>query len=473
MVSLQELKVKHNPRKGMKTFFIIWIGQLSSMIGSGLIGFALAVWIFEQTGQATPFALTGLFAILPRVLLSPVAGAITDRGNRKKIMLISDSLSGVVTLATAILLFTGRMEVWTVYLISFMGSIFASFQQPAYTASIVMLVPKDQLTRANSMVQMGQAIEAILTPLLAGVLFTTVGMQAIIIIDVVTYFIAIFTLIIVHIPQPEKQAGEIEGKLSLYKDVAFGWHYLAERPGLMGLLFYFAVVNFAANISSAMIGPLVLSFGSATSLGAAQTVMGIGMLAGSVLMSIWGGPKQRMIHAVIGFIALASLGFGIAGLQPTLGYVSAGLFVLMFFIPFASGPSSALFSAKVAPDVQGRVFATRSMISLSMMPLAYILSGVLADRVFNPLLVEGGALANTFIGRWIGVGAGRGIGLMLICSGILLLAASGIAFANPRIRNLESEVPDAVPDQAEEDLSQIPVQQDDRQIFGESASLPE
>jgi MFS transporter, DHA3 family, macrolide efflux protein len=436
------------PTKGMKTFLIIWIGQLSSMLGSGLIGFALAVWIFEQTGQATPFALTGLFAVLPRVLLSPFAGALTDRWNRKKIMLVSDSLSGVVTLVTAILLLTGQMEVWTVYLISFFGSVFASFQGPAYTASIVMLVPKDQLTRANSMVQMGQAIGDILTPLLAGILFTTVGMQGIIIIDVVTYFLAITTLIIVHIPQPERQTGEQEGKLSVVDDVVFGWRYLAERRGLMGLLFFFAMVNFTANISGAMIGPLVLSFGSPTSLGAAQTVMGMGMLAGSVLMSIWGGPKKRMIHAVIGFIALASTGYWIAGMQPSVGYVSAGLFVLMFFIPFASGPSSAIFSAKVAPEVQGRVFATRNMISLSMMPLAFVLSGFLADQVFNPWLVEGGALAATFIGRWIGVGPGRGIGLMLICSGLLLMAACVMAFANPHIRNIETQIPDAVSNQS-------------------------
>jgi len=187
-------KSKKNPLKGMKTFFIIWLGQLASMIGSGLIGFALGVWIYQQTGQATPFALTALFGTLPRVLLSPVAGAVSDRWNRKRIMLVADSLSGVVTLVTAILLLTGDMQVWMVYLISFFGAVFASFQAPAYSASIVMLVGKDQLTRANSMVQLGEAIESILTPLLAGALFGLIGMRGIIIIDVVTYFIAIFPL---------------------------------------------------------------------------------------------------------------------------------------------------------------------------------------------------------------------------------------------------------------------------------------
>jgi hypothetical protein len=306
------------------------------------------------------------------------------------------------------------------------------------------------------MVQMGGSISDILTPLLAGILFTTIGMQGIILIDVVTYLIALTTLILVHIPQPEKTVGEEEHKLSVFEDVAFGWRYLAQRRGLLGLLFYFAIVNFMVNLSGATIGPLILSFGSAASLGAVQTVMGVGMLGGSLLMSIWGGPKKRMIHAVIGFIALASVGFWVAGFQPSLGYISAGLFILMFFIPFASGPSSAMFAAKVAPDVQGRVFATRSMISLSMMPFAYILSGVLADQVFNPWLVEGGALASTFIGRWIGVGAGRGIGLMMICSGLLLMVASGIAFASPHIRNIETEIPDAIPSQVDEDLTGAP-----------------
>jgi len=432
--------------KGMRTFIIILLGQLASMIGSGLIGFALSVWIYDQTGQATPFAMTALFSTLPRILLSPIAGAISDRWNRKRIMLISDSLSGLLTLATAFLLLTSQMEIWVVYVISFFGSVFASFQQPAYSASIVMLVPKDQLTRANSMIQMGQALETILTPILAGALFTTIGMQGIILIDFVTYLIALLTLIFVVIPQPE-QIEAREGRFALGRDIAFGWRYLAERRGLLGMLLYFTGVNFFANLCAVMIGPLVLSFGAATNLGVAQSVMGLGMLGGSLLMSVWGGPKKKKINAVIGFIFLSALGFLVAGFQPALGFVSVGVFILMFFIPFASGPSSAIFAAKVAPDVQGRVFATRSMVAQSMMPLAFILSGILADQVFNPLLVEGGALADTFVGEWLGVGPGRGIGFMMICSGLLMLVISAIAYANPHIRNVETEIPDAIPDE--------------------------
>lgn len=447
--------------KGLRTFIVIWLGQLFSMIGSGLIGFSLSVWIYDQTGQATPFALTALFSTLPRILLSPIAGAVSDRWNRKMIMLVSDSLSGLITLGTALLLLTGNLQVWMIYLVSFLGAIFGAFQQPAYSASIVMLVPKDQLTRANSMIQMGQAIETLITPLLAGVLFAAIGMQGIIIIDIVTYLIAVLTLVLVSIPQPERKSTVERNQSSILQDISFGWRYLAERSGLLGLLFYFAAVNFFFNLSAVMLGPLVLSFSSVTSMGVAQTVMGAGMLAGSLLMSIWGGPKNRKVLAVIGFITLATLGFLVAGLQPSLTYVSIGVFILTFFIPFASGPSSAIFAAKVAPEVQGRVFATRSMVAQSMMPFAFLVSGILADKVFNPLLVSGGPLANTFIGRWIGVGPGRGIGLMILSSGLLLLFISLGTYAHPRIRNIETEIPDAISESTGEPDEGGP-QEDDR-----------
>jgi hypothetical protein len=169
-----------------------------------------------------------------------------------------------------------------IYLISFFESVFAAFQDPAYSASVVMLVPKKQLTRANSLIQMGQAIQNIITPILAGALFTTIGMAGIIAIDAVTYLFALVTLIAVRIPQPEPKEPEEGQPRSMFRDVAFGWRYLVDRPGLMGLLWYFAAVNFFLNISSVMVGPLILSFGSATSLGLVQTVQGAGLLAGSL-----------------------------------------------------------------------------------------------------------------------------------------------------------------------------------------------
>jgi hypothetical protein len=195
-------------------------------------------------------------------------------------------------------------------------------------------------------------------------------------------------------------------------------------------------------------------------MGLAQSIMGAGFLAGGLIMSIWGGPKKKRIRLVIMAISLASIGFIVAGIKPSMLFIGLGLFILTFFIPFGSGPSSALFASKVPPNVQGRVFATRSMISQSMMPLAFLLSGVLADNVFNPLLVEGGGLAKTIIGNFLGVGPGRGIGLMMIYSGVILLFVSGLAYANPHIRNIETEIPDAVLDEGEAEVGTNTVGED-------------
>ncbi|MCL4273790.1 MAG: MFS transporter [Anaerolineales bacterium] len=426
--------------KDMKTFFIIWGGQLVSMLGSGLTNFALGVWLYDQTKQATPFAITVLLGSLPRILLLPFAGSLADRFNRRMIMILADTFTAVFTLIIFILLGAGNLQLWHIYIIAAMMSVFSAFQEPAYSASIAMIVPKEKLGSANGMVQMGQAITSVLIPVLAGALFVFIGFMGIIIIDFVTFFFAVGALLFVRIPQPER-APEHKDK-NVWQDMAFGWNYLRERTGLFGLLLYYAMVNFLLNWSAVLLIPMVLSRFTADVLGIIQTVMGVGMLAGSIVMSAWGGAKRR-IPAAIGFIVLAVTGFIIAGMTPNPYLIGVGAFVLMFFVPLASGNSQVVFQTKVARDVQGRVFSVRSAISQSMMPLAFLTAGPLADKFFEPLLRDGGALASTFIGQWLGTGAGRGIGLMFIISGVVAIVTSVLVYANPRIRNVENELPDA------------------------------
>jgi MFS family permease len=438
--------------QSMRTFFIIWAGQLVSMVGSGLTGFGLAVWIYEQTGQATPFALAIMFSNIPQILLSPFAGALVDRWNRRKVMIAADTGSAIITLAALLLLTVGQLAVWHIYLVGVLNSILAAFQEPAYTASITLLVPKKNLARANGLMQMGQALQSLIAPLLAGVLFVAIGLRGIVLIDFITFFFAVGALLLVHIPQPKQddQTGKEKLKGSLWREAGFGWHYLRARQGLLGLLLYFALVNFFLNFSAVLLGPMILSFGSAAGLGTAQTVGGLGMLIGSIAMSAWGGPKRRIL-AVIGFIALASFGLFVAGLQSSVLLVAIGMFILMFSLPFGSGNSQAIFQSKVEPAVQGRVFSIRTMISRSMMPVAFLLAGPLADQVFEPLLREGGAMANSWIGNLVGVGPGRGIGMLFIISALVLWVASAFALANPHIRNIETELPDVIIDEESED----------------------
>jgi MFS family permease len=430
--------------KDMKTFFTIWGGQLISMLGSGLTQFALGVWIYDQTKQATPFAITILLASLPRILLLPFAGSVADRFNRRLIMMLSDIGSAVLTLVIFLLLIANGLQIWHIYIIASLGSVLSAFQEPAYMASISMIVPKEKLGSANGMTQMGQALSSVLTPVLAGALFVFIGFKGIILIDFVTFFFAIGALLLVRIPQPE-QTPEHKEK-NLFQDIAFGWNFLRERTGLFGLLLYYAMINFLLNWCAVLIVPMILSRFTPNVLGLLQTVMGIGMLIGSIAMSAWGGAKRR-IPATILFICLALLGYIVVGITPNPYIIGAGIFIMMFFVPLASGNSQVVFQTKIPREIQGRVFSVRGAISQSMMPIAFLTAGPLADKFFEPLLQEGGALATTFIGQTLGTGAGRGIGLMFILSGITAILISAIVFANPRIRNVEDELPDALPNE--------------------------
>lgn len=442
------------PPKKMTTFLVIWVGQFISLVGSGLTGFGLSVWIYTQTGQATPMAITALAYSLPRILISPIAGSVVDRFNRKLIMLLADSAAFLVTVAYGVLIFTDQLQIWHIYALAAVSATFGAFQEPAYGASITMMVPKNQLARAAGIQQIGSAMQSILVPVLAGVLYGLIGFRGIIVIDIATYFFAIGALIWAHIPQPEMVTDTGSGgKPSMWKDAAFGWRYLRERPGLITLLLYFAVVNFFLSLSGVLSAPLVLSFGTPTEMGLVQMAGGAAMLIGGLAISAWGGPKTRRVWGVVLTIFLSGFGFFIVGLRPTTWVVALGNFIFLIFIPVAAALSQTVWQVKVPADVQGRVFAMRGMVAASIIPLANLIAGPLADQVFEPLMREGGALSTSFLGSLVGVGAGRGIAVIYLISAVFLWISSLVVFTYPRVRNLEEEIPDAIADEPEPDAA--------------------
>jgi MFS family permease len=436
----------------MKTFFIIWLGELISVIGSGLSAFALGVWIYQKTGQATPFAITVLFGALPRVLLAPFAGSLADRWNRRLVMIVADCGAAVATVAGAVLLFLGDLQIWHIYTIVLVSSIFSTFQEPAYLASVTMLVPKEQLGRASGMSNLAQSLSIVISPMLAGFLFTVIGLQGIFIIDFVSFFFAVGALLVVRIPQPAVRPEDVQ-RPSALRDGLLGWRYIRARQGLLGLLIFFAVVNFMVNLAMVLLTPLVLSFTDTRALGLVQAVSGVGMLLGSVAMATWGGPKRR-VNGLLGFIALSSLGLMLSGIYPSAAVIGAGIFLLMAFVPLASGSSQAIWQSKVEPSIQGRVFAVRSAIAQVLMPLAFAAAGPLADAIFEPLMATTGALGSALPGDWIGAGPGRGVALIFILGGLGQLLAVLAAWSNPRIRNVERELPDIQVDAEDKGRSQ-------------------
>jgi DHA3 family macrolide efflux protein-like MFS transporter len=427
--------------RGFLTFALIWFGQLISLTGSGLTSFALGVWVYQTTDSATSYALVILCTMAPNILLSPVAGALVDRWDRRWAMLLSDTGAGLGTLAIVLLLnFNKGGALWPILLATAASSAFSAFQWPAYAASTSLLVSKEQLGRANGMVQFAQAVGYIASPALAGYLVTRIQVQGVIAIDFITFAFAVFTLLLVRIPKPE--ALEERGK-SLIHDMAFGLRYLTKRSGLMGLLILFAVSNFLLGLIMALFTPMVLSFTSADVLGVMTSIGTLGMLFGGGLMMVWGGPKRR-IYGVLGCMLLEGLALLISGTHPSVPLVTGAAFGFFFFFSIDGASNDAIWQSKVAPDVQGRVFGMRSTIAMFSMIPAYALAGPLADEVFEPLLAATGPLA-TSVGKIIGVGQGRGIGLMFIIAGMLTTLAAVGAYMHPRIRRVEDELPDAIP----------------------------
>jgi MFS family permease len=433
----------------MRTFFVIWSGQLVSTIGSGLTGFALGVWIYQETGSVTLFAMNMLAFAIPNLLVSPFAGAMVDRYDRRWVMILSDTGAGLATLSIAILYMTGNLQVWNIILATAFNSAFSTFQWPAYSAVTTLLVPKEQLGRAGGMVQIGEAMSQLLAPAAAGALFVTVGLGGVIVIDFVTYFLAVLTLLVVRVPSPERSEAGKEGQGSIWKEALYGWTYISARAGLLGLLLVFAAFNFVSGLMMPLIMPMILDMTSAAILGYLVSIVGVGMLAGTLVMSAWGGPKRR-IHGVLGFLMLSGFFTSMLGISPLIPVMAVAGFFLMFTMPIINGSSQAIWQSKVDPDVQGRVFSVRRMIAWSMTPLAYIVAGPLADRVFKPLLMEGGALADS-IGQLIGVGPGRGTGFMFIVVGALSIVVAALGYLNPHVRNVEDELPDVITPEDSED----------------------
>jgi MFS transporter, DHA3 family, macrolide efflux protein len=443
--SLRGYKMDEHPAvHGVRTFSIVWLGQLVSLIGSGLTAFALGIWVYQRTGSATQFGFIAFCGVLPSILFSPLAGALVDRWNHRWTMILSNTGGALIALTIALLLAAGRFEIWHIYVANALISTLSAFQGPAYTAATTLLIPKHHLGRAGGMLQMGPAIVQLAAPVLGGLLLEIIQLRGVVLLDFAACLFALATLLSVRFPRASTTpTGEPE-KDSLLREVAYGWAYLTSQPGFLGLLIFFAVSNFLAGIVGVLFGPLVLSFASPSVFGTLISIAGIGMLVGSLVMSVWGGP-QRRIDAVFSVMLLSGLCMLVAGLGTSILLLGIAFLLFSFGMPILNACTQVIFQKKVAPHIQGRIFALRGAITSASLPLAYLVAGPLADYVFEPLMAPDGLLAGS-VGQLIGVGPGRGIGLMFMVMGALTMIVTVIAYLYPRLRLVEDELPDAIPD---------------------------
>ncbi|MFK8185505.1 MAG: MFS transporter [Phormidesmis sp.] len=434
----------------MPTFCLVWLGQLISLIGSGLTGFALGVWVYQITGSATQFSLIYFCTELPAILVAPLAGAVADRWDKRKVMIVSDTGAGLSTIVMALLLAFGKLEIWHIYLAMAVSSTCNGFQLPAYYASPTLLVSKKHFGRANGMIQLAKAARHLISPVLAGVLVNIVQLQGIMLIDFATFGVAILILLTVRFSPPpsgnrsnrsnDSTPNDPTSNDSIWKDISYGWNYILARPGLLIILLFFAVTNFTIGLAQVLITPMVLDFANAQVLGKILSLGASGWMLGGVLMSTWGGPKRR-INGVLAFELLLGLSIAIAGLKPSPLLITLAAFSFFFSVPIITSCSNAIWQVKVEPAVQGRVFAMRGAIAWSSFPLAYVVAGPLAEYVFQPLLAPTGILSRS-LGPLLGIGEGRGIGLLFVMVGIFIMTVTLAAYCYPRIRFVEDELPD-------------------------------
>ena len=443
------------PKADLRDFSQIWAGQFVSLVGSSLTSFALGVWVFLETGSTTQLGLIYMLTFVPGILVAPFAGTIVDRINRGTALLISN-WGGLACMAgLAALYYTGLLHPWQIYIATAALSIVRAVQFPAFAASTTVLVPPEHLGRANGRVMLAQGVSQVIGPLAAGVLITTIGLGGLLLIDSLTYGFAILTLLAVCIPSPAASTEGSAGGGSLLGEAAQSWHYITGRAGLLRLLLFYAALNFSVGFVDVLITPLVLSFARTTALGIVLALAGIGVIAGSVVMSVWGGPSRR-IHGVLTFTLLLGLAVCLGALLPNVTLIATAAFIFSFCSAVINGSSTSIWQRKVQPDLQGRVLSFESMVATSTLPVAYLLAGPLTDHVFEPLLVPHGRLAGT-AGAVVGVGHGRGIAFLLLLLGVLTIIIGAAGYLQPRLRNVEIDLPDAVVDVPAGDPPSVPV----------------
>ena len=375
------------PENWAPRFFTIWGGQAFSLFGSQLVQFALVWWLTRETGSATVLATATLVALLPQVILGPFVGALVDRWNRRIIMIVADTSIALATLLLFYLFATEQVQIWHIYAIMAIRSLGGAFHEPAITSSTSLMVPNEHLARIAGANQTLQGLLRIFAPPLGALLIELISTQNVLLIDVGTAALAILPLFFIPIPQPARHArqanGEIE-KTSYMHDLREGFSYVVKWKGLLGLIILAMLLNFLL-IPAASLLPLVVTNvfnGGAKELGWVESVFGIGVIAGGVLLSIWGGFKRRIITSFSGILGIG-IGVVLIGFIPasTFSIFLAAYFLVGFAQVFANGPLMAIMQSTVNPEMQGRVFSLLGAGATAMMPLSLLIAGPISDAL--------------------------------------------------------------------------------------------
>jgi DHA3 family macrolide efflux protein-like MFS transporter len=366
----------------MRPFFTVWTGQVFSLLGSELVQFALVWWLTATTGSAMVLILATMMAVLPRVFVSPVAGALVDRWNRRLVMMMADGLSALAIILLALLFAFDAIQIWHVYVVMFVRAACGAFHWPAMQASTTLMVPEEHLARVAGLNQALQGMGAIVAPPLGALLLNVLPMQGVLSVDVVTAILAISPLFFVHIPQPERTVARAgASRPSMVADLREALRFLRAWPGILMIIAIAVLVN-SLVFPALSLQPLLVTDhfgGDVLQLAWMQSAFGIGTVAGGITLSVWGGFKRRSLTGLLA-LALNGAGFAAIGVLPSDAFpVAVGaMFFASFMNPIASGALLSVLQVIVPADMQGRVFTLLQSAVGAMIPVGLIMAGPLA-----------------------------------------------------------------------------------------------
>lgn len=424
------------PNKSFGKFIIVWIGQFISMIGIGLTAFSLAVYAFQTTNTATSVALVTLFTFVPNILLRPIGGVLADRFDRRLMMIIGDLGSAGGLLIIFLIMLFGEIQLWHIYTGVAISSIFSALQSPSYKASATDLLTEEQYSKGSGLVQLAESSKFLFSPIIAGILLSITTIEWILVINMLTYIAAISAVFVIRKSMKVDRSGE-ERKHWL-SDVTEGWHVIRHSKGILLLVTIVSIITFYLGFLETLIGPMILSFADAKTLGTFQSISAIGMLISSLCIGMFTITKKYSNMLVIGLL-MSGLSFSLIGLSTNMYFIIAAGFIFLSSLPLVNTSADVLVRRNIPNEKQGRVWGIIGILSQIGFIIAYSLAGFLADYVFNPLLMEGGALADS-VGSIIGVGPGRGIAFLFIIAGAFVMVIAAITSRLQAIKGLDARI---------------------------------
>lgn len=375
--------------KEMRLYLILWFTQMLSGLGSAMTAFALVIWSYTFEGSALKTALLMVCSYTPYVIFSVFAGAISDKWNKKKILLASDTLSAVTTVIVLVLIKTNQLRLYHLYILNAVSGLMNTIQQPASEVVTTLILPKQHYQRVGSLRYLSSSVSSILTPILAAAVMGLFGMEWVIAFDLFTFVLA-FLVLLFLIPVPEIPAEEGK-KESFFESAKTGLQFLQKEKGIFALMLFLAGINFVASMYNAAFPAMVLSKATETEMGAVNAVTGVTTLIGSIMASFMKTPKSRVKAIWLCLMASMCTENLFLAVGRNVYVWCLGAFLGWIFIPLMNSNLDAVMRLRIPRDIQGRVFAARNSFQFFTIPLGYLLGGALVDNVFEPLMAKYGS----------------------------------------------------------------------------------